>query len=147
MYSFFTLQVIASLATPLAANIPFADYILAPKSRTVNPASIHQVNRTVYNTPSLVGSVHGSAICNGISSVTFGHAKNIAGIVSVTVGHASSPNAFIGLIYTESSLWINVQASDATADVGLDEVCGYRLGEVLEHTRLIEFMKEELSDI
>ena len=65
----------------IAANIPYAEYILAPKSRTVKPASVHQVNGSVSNAASLVGSVYGSATFNGISSLTCDHAKNIGGIV------------------------------------------------------------------
>ncbi len=43
-------------------------------------------------------------------------------MASVTVGRSSSQDDFLGLPYTESSLWINDEASDATADAGLDEL-------------------------
>jgi len=89
---------------------------------------VHRVNGTVSNAESLTTKSHGSAIFHGISSVTFDYSKNIAGVVSVTVGTSSSPIAFIGLTYTESSLWINGQASDATADAGLDEVLWLPVG-------------------
>jgi hypothetical protein len=46
----------------------------------------------------------------------------------VTVGTSSSPDAQIGLTYTESSLWISGQANDATADAGLNEVLWLPLG-------------------
>ena len=123
-----TLLSVAILTTPLLADVLYSEYILAPASRTVYPASVHKVNGSVSNAASLTGSAHGSATFNGISSVTFGYGKNIAGVVSVTVGSSSSPNAFIGSTYTESSLWINGQASDATADAGLDEVLWLLVG-------------------
>lgn len=119
---------VAALITPLIATVPYSEYILAPSSRTVYPASVHKVNGSVSNAASLAGSAHGSATFNGVSSVTFDYGKNIAGVVSVTVGTSSSRHAFIGLTYTESSLWINGQASDATADAGLDEVLWLPVG-------------------
>jgi hypothetical protein len=128
MQRVFSLLPIVALVQPIVATIPYSEYILAPTSRTVYPASVHKVNGSVTNADSLAGSPHGSAIFNGISSVTFDYSKNIAGVVSVTVGTSSSPDAFIGLTYTESSLWINGQASDATADAGLDEVLWLPVG-------------------
>jgi hypothetical protein len=61
--------------------------------------------------------------------VTFDYGKNIVGVVSVTVGRTSSPDAQIGLTHTESNLWINGQASDATADAGLDGVLWLPVGQ------------------
>jgi hypothetical protein len=119
---------LVALALPVVATVPYQEYILAPSSRTVYPASVHQVNGSVTNAASLVESADDNAIFNGISSVTFDYAKNIAGVVSVTVGESSSYDAVIGLTYTESSLWINGQASDATADAGLDEVLWLPVG-------------------
>lgn len=111
------------------SEVPYSQYILAPSSRTVYPASVHQVNGSVTNGESLIGGPNGTASFNGISSITFDYAKNIAGVVSVTVGASSSPDAVLGLTYTESSLWINGQGSDATADAGLDEVLWLPVGE------------------
>ena len=128
MRSLFSLLSVTALVSPLIATVPYSEYILAPASRIVYPASVHKVNGSVSNAASLVGSAHGSATFNGISAVTFDYSKNIAGVVSVTVGSSSSPHAFIGLTYTESSLWINGQASDATADAGLDEVLWLPVG-------------------
>ncbi len=110
-----------------ASAVPYSEYILAPDSRTVYPARVYKVNGTVVNAQSLVNGP-GNAIFKGISSITFDYGKNIAGVVSVTVGASSSPNAFIGLTYTESNLWINGQASDATADAGFDEVLWLAVG-------------------
>lgn len=115
------------LSTTVQA-IPYSEYILAPSSRTLYPASVHRVNGTVSNASSLTGSASGSAIFNGTSAVTYDYGKNIAGLVSITVGASSSLDAYIGLGYSESSLWINSQASDATADAGLDELLWFNVG-------------------
>ncbi|KAF3769316.1 family 78 glycoside hydrolase [Cryphonectria parasitica EP155] len=109
---------LAGLVT--AASPPYAEYILAPESRKILPAAIHRVNGTVSNAQSLVASTNGSAVLRGNSSITFDYKRNIGGVVSVTVGSVSSSDAVIGLTFTESSLWINGLASDATADAGLD---------------------------
>lgn len=109
--------------------IPYSEYILAPDSRTVYPYSVYQVNGTVSHADSLVGSAGGSATFRGVSSVTFDYGKNIAGVVSVIVGLSSSTGAVLGLTYTESNLWINGEASDATADAGLDEVLWLPVGQ------------------
>jgi len=111
----------------LAGAVPYSEYILAPASRTVYPASVYKVNGTVTGAESLF-QASGSAVFNGVSSVTFDYGKNIAGVVSVTVGSSSSPDAFIGLTYTESSVWINGHGSDATGDAGLDEVLWLPVG-------------------
>lgn len=107
------------LVPALVSAIPYSEYILAPESRTLYPASVHKVNGSVTAPQSLVGG-NGSAIFSGNSSITFDYSKNIAGVVSITVGKSSSPDAGIVLTFTESSLWINGEASDATADAGLD---------------------------
>jgi hypothetical protein len=123
------LSSLAFLANLLVATVPYSEYILAPDSRTIYPFAIHKINGTVSNAASLIGDIGGQAIFHGVSSVTFDYGKNIAGVVSVTVGVSSSPDAQIGLTYSESSLWINGQASDATADAGLDEVLWLPVGQ------------------
>jgi energy-coupling factor transporter transmembrane protein EcfT len=117
------------LSQAFVAAVPYSNYILAPKSRTVYPAAVHKVNGTVSNAESLIENVHGDACFQGVSSVTYDYGKNIAGVVSVSVGKSSSPDAFIGLTYTESSLWISGQASDATELYGLDEVLWLHVGQ------------------
>ncbi|PSR77048.1 Six-hairpin glycosidase-like protein [Coniella lustricola] len=103
-----------------SATALYSDYILAPASRVILPPAIHQVNGTVSNAQSLIGAANGSATLKGSSTITFDYEKNIGGIVGVTVGSVSSPDEVIGITFTESSLWINGAASDATADAGLD---------------------------
>jgi len=116
------------LASTLGATVPYSEYILAPESRTLYPVSVYQVNGTVTGAETLTGTASGSAVFKGVSSVTFDYEKNIAGVVSVTVGSSSSPDAFIGLTYTESSYWISGEGSDATGDNALDEVLWLHVG-------------------
>lgn len=49
-------------------------------------------------------------------------------MVSVTIGSSSSSDAFIGLTYSESSIWISGEGSDATGDFGRDEVLWLHVG-------------------
>ena len=46
--------------------------------------------------------------------------QNIAGVVSLGIGNVDG-DQYIGLTYTESSLWISGEGCDATADAGIDE--------------------------
>lgn len=46
--------------------------------------------------------------------------QNIAGVVTVDVG-SSDNGQFIGVTFSESSLWISGVGCDATADAGIDE--------------------------
>lgn len=100
----------------------YSQYILAPDSRTVYPAAIYRVNGSVSNANSLLASSspNGNATLKGNSSITFDYTKNVGGVVSITVASSSPPGTVLGVTFTESSLWINGQACDATADAGLD---------------------------
>lgn len=122
MHYFLLYLVFGALVTPQIRAVPYSEFILAPASRLVNPVSVHRINGTVTGATSLLGNSTGSAVFKGPSSVTYDYMKNIAGVVSVTVGGSSSPDALIGLTYSESAVWINGRGSDATADAGLDEV-------------------------
>lgn len=119
----------------VSASAPFSQYILAPPSRIVFPVSVHQVNGTVSNAASLTSitgtdNTTGIATFQGPSAVTFDFGKNVAGIVSLVVGNSTlngsaltqAGDAWIGVTFSESSLWISGEASDATADAGQDVV-------------------------
>jgi hypothetical protein len=119
------------LAPTLAAassNIPYEQYILAPKSRDLIPPSVHGVNGSVTRAKSLTQSSGGEATFHGVSSVTYDFGKNVAGLVSLDVGSSSSSSAFLGVTFSESSLYISNQASDATADAGLDTPLWFNVG-------------------
>ncbi|GME47657.1 Alpha-L-rhamnosidase [Neofusicoccum parvum] len=116
---------LASLATSALA-IPYEEYILAPSSRTLHPVSVWKVNGTVDGAESVTGDALGSATFTDASAVTFDYEKNIAGVVSLTIGEVSDENQYIGITFSESSLWISGESSDATADAGEDETLWFQ---------------------
>ncbi|KAK3938559.1 Six-hairpin glycosidase-like protein [Diplogelasinospora grovesii] len=112
---------LCALSRVAATSAPFSEYILTPKSRTVVPVSVYNVNGTVNNAQGLT-KAGGVATYQGASAVTYDFGKNVAGIVSFNTGSVSGSNEFIGISFTESSLWINSNGCDATADSGIDEI-------------------------
>ncbi|OCL08195.1 hypothetical protein AOQ84DRAFT_45542 [Glonium stellatum] len=120
--SFLTLPVLFNYVS----GIPYEQYILAPSSRTLYPISVHGTNGTVSNSISLARSLTGSCVFDGVSSATFNYQKNIAGVVTLTIGTISSSDQFIGITFSESSLWISSKYSDATADGGRDETLWFQ---------------------
>jgi hypothetical protein len=102
--------------------IPYEEYILAPSSRTLRPVSVYNVNGTVAGAETLSLGQAGSATFQDHSAVTFDYGKNIAGVVSLSIGELSDSHQLIGLTFSESSLWISGEYSDATADAGRDEI-------------------------
>ena len=119
-----TQAALLALASIVAAR-PYQEYILAPSSRTVHPASVYNVNGTVAESGSITGGATGSANFQGVSAVTYDFGKNTAGLVSFEVGNLDA-GRYIGLTYTESSLWISSEGSDATQDSGIDEVLWFQ---------------------
>ncbi|GAB7354936.1 hypothetical protein MBLNU459_g5557t1 [Dothideomycetes sp. NU459] len=69
----------------------------------------------------------GSTTFQGPSAVTYDYRKNIGGLVSFVVSETSDSNQFIGISYTESSLWITSDGSDATQNVGIDETLWFQI--------------------
>ncbi|KAG4027256.1 hypothetical protein MFRU_031g00060 [Monilinia fructicola] len=114
------------VSTKVAA-VPYEEYILTPNSRTLIPASVYNVNGSVISSEALTAiGGSGSASFGPSSAVTYDFEKNIAGIVSFNVGSIDGDgdkdaDQFIGISFTESSLWINENGCDATADAGIDE--------------------------
>ncbi|KAL2701605.1 hypothetical protein AAEP93_005903 [Penicillium crustosum] len=112
---------------PACFAVPYAEYIYAPPSRTLIPPAVIGVNGSVTTPESLTNASDvRPAVFNGPSSVTFDFQKNVAGIVSVNVASASS-DAFIGVTFSESSLYISEQSCDATADAGFDSPLWFSL--------------------
>ncbi|KAJ8059334.1 hypothetical protein OCU04_012292 [Sclerotinia nivalis] len=105
------------------AAVPYEEYILTPNTRTLVPVSVYNVNGSVTSPEALTGTgCSSSAIFASSSAVTYDFEKNIAGIVSFNVGSIDGDeDQFIGISFTESSLWINENGCDATADAGIDE--------------------------
>lgn len=111
-----------------ALAVPYSEYILAPQSRTIRPASVYNVNGTVNNAEALTEGASGSlASFEGVSAVTYDFGLNTAGIVSFTVDSTSGSDEYIGVSFTESSLWINSVGCDATQDAGLDEALWFEV--------------------
>ncbi|KAJ6096976.1 hypothetical protein N7486_007722 [Penicillium sp. IBT 16267x] len=123
----FTLMLLLPLVAA-ASRVPYEEYILAPSSRNLNPTSVYQVNGSVTNVNSLTQSSGSGAIFNGISSVTLDFGKNVAGLVSLDVKSASSSSAFLSVTFTESSLWISSEYSDATGNSGFDRPLWFNVG-------------------
>lgn len=119
---------VLGLLTTALAQVPYEEYILAPPSRTLIPPSVYEVNGSVSAAESLTSSNGGSAVFEGESAVTFDYTKNIAGLVSLTFGEASDEDEYIGVTFSESSLWISGLGSDATHDSGIDEILWFRYG-------------------
>ena len=59
--------------------------------------------------------------------------QNIAGVVSLDIGSTDS-DQYIGLTYTESSLWISGEGCDATADAGIDEALWFHVNSAGTYT-------------
>ncbi|ORY14279.1 bacterial alpha-L-rhamnosidase domain-containing protein [Clohesyomyces aquaticus] len=106
--------------------VPYAEYILAPSSRTIHPISIHSYNGSVSNPESLTGS-SGSSVFEGNAAIAYDFGKNIAGVVTLEIGSISDANQYIGVTFSESSLWVSNKSSDATADAGKDQTLWFKL--------------------
>lgn len=115
-----------SLTAAAASAAKYEEYILAPASRTLHPVSVWQgkINGTVTGVDSLAGDGVGSATFQDKSAVTYDFGKNIAGLVTLQIGQ-TDPDQFIGFTFSESSLWISGEGSDATEDAGIDEIIGF----------------------
>lgn len=105
---------------------PYSEHILTPASRTLLPATVHNVNGSVAAAASLT-TPPGNATFKGESAVTYDFGNNIAGIVSFNVSTATGTAEYIGISFTESSLWINSEGCDATADAGIDEALWFKV--------------------
>ncbi|KKY15769.1 putative glycoside hydrolase family 78 protein [Phaeomoniella chlamydospora] len=104
----------------LVAAIPYEQYVLTPRLRTLLPTSVLNVNGTV-EVPEALLSSSGVTRFQGPSAVTYDFGKNVAGIVSVNLSAVQGNDEFVGVSFTESSLWISSEGCDATADAGIDE--------------------------
>ncbi|PIL35434.1 hypothetical protein GSI_02161 [Ganoderma sinense ZZ0214-1] len=110
------------LAAGAVALVPYQQYILAPPSRTVRPIAVRLQSGSLSSATALLDNSISSKQsltldASTASSVTYDFGKNIAGWVNF---NTSSSDGSVGFTFTESSLWISSEASDATADGGLD---------------------------
>ena len=123
---------LATLFTP-AISIPYDEYILAPRSRTLHPVYVHNTNGSVSNPDSLTG-LNGSSVFDGIAATSYDFGINIAGIVSLNIGSVSDSSQYIGVTFSESSYWVSNASSDATADAGKDETLWFHVTEPGRYT-------------
>ncbi|KAH7384304.1 Six-hairpin glycosidase-like protein [Phaeosphaeria sp. MPI-PUGE-AT-0046c] len=113
----------------LASSIPYSQYILAPKSRTLHPVSIHSSNGSVTKPEALTTSsqTDSSTTFRDSSATAYDFGINIAGIVSIDIASVSDASQFIGVTFSESSLWVSNASCDATADAGKDETLWFHV--------------------
>ncbi|MCJ1331883.1 hypothetical protein MMC10_008575 [Thelotrema lepadinum] len=111
-------SLVCFLCMSFVTAIPYSQYILAPLTRTVSPKAVHQINGTASGAENLLSGGSGSASIGSNGSVALDFGKNIAGVASMNIGSQGSSS--VALTYSESSLWINGEACDGTADAGLD---------------------------
>ncbi|KAK5169384.1 uncharacterized protein LTR77_005359 [Saxophila tyrrhenica] len=119
-------KIIPLLLATAASAAQYEQYILAPSSRSLHPVSVYNVNGTVNGAASLTGDAIGSATFDGVSAVTYDFGKNIAGLASLQIGNVDE-DEYIGISFTESSLWISGEGCDATADAGIDEALWFHV--------------------
>ncbi|KAH6658223.1 Six-hairpin glycosidase-like protein [Truncatella angustata] len=116
-----TLYCQLALATLAAADVQYGEYILAPSSRTLAPASVYQTGGDVEGFDALVDPAsQASTTLDGEGYVTLDFGKNIAGTVSFQVDTLEGDDEAIGFTFTESSEWISAEYCDATQDDGID---------------------------
>ncbi|THZ93856.1 Six-hairpin glycosidase [Aureobasidium pullulans] len=118
---------LTTLLSSSAAAVPYAEYILAPSQRDLSPVKVHQANGTVTNAAGVTTSGSGGTTFNSVSAVTYDYTKNIGGLVSFVVSSASDSEQYIGISYTESSLWISPDGSDATQNIAIDETLWFKI--------------------
>lgn len=106
--------------------IPYAEYILAPKSRTLNPVSVHNTNGFV-SAPGTLTAPSGSSTFSNDAATSYDFGINIAGLVTLSIGAVSDASQYIGVTFSESSLWVSNASSDATADAGKDETLWFHV--------------------
>jgi hypothetical protein len=121
------IPLLAYASTSLA--IPYSQYILAPKSRTLHPVSVHSSNGSVTTPSHLTTSSppNSTTTFRDSSATAYDFGINIAGIVTLHIASVSSPDQYIGVTFSESSLWVSNASSDATADAGKDETLRFHV--------------------
>lgn len=121
------ISIVAYASASLA--IPYDQYILAPKSRTLHPVCVHSSNGSVSSPENLTtsSSSNGTTVFDGESATSYDFGINIAGIVTLTVDSVSDQDQYIGVTFSESSLWVSNASSDATADAGKDETLWFHV--------------------
>jgi hypothetical protein len=112
-----------ALLAAAATQVPFHEYVLAPTSRVISPASIYQTGGNVGNAAALLTTSaaatqnnQSTSFAENRSYVTLDFGKNIAG----RVGSTSTPFRGRATQFSESSMYISTQYCDAVTDGGFD---------------------------
>ena len=110
---------VALLSSSGALAAKYSEYILAPSQRVLSPVLVRQANGTVTNPSAVTTGGSGNTVLTGESAVTYDYGKNIGGRVSFSVNSVNGSGNYIGISFSESSLWISPDGSDATQNVGI----------------------------
>lgn len=137
LYLYFLVGLCVHLAFTVS---PYSTYIYTPEKRTILPVSVHNINGTRDGAASLT-SPPGAAQFGPASAVTYDFGKNVAGIVSFNVTSVAGSDEYIGISFSESSLWINSEGCDATADAGLDVALWWKVAANSLYTAAKEFQR------
>ncbi|KAF1933300.1 glycoside hydrolase family 78 protein [Didymella exigua CBS 183.55] len=116
-----------------AIAMPYDEYILAPRSRTLHPVVMHNTNGSVSNPESLTSST-GSSIFDGNAATSYDFGINIAGVVSLSIASVSDLSQYIGVTFSESSYWVSNASYDATADADKDETLWFHVAAPRRYT-------------
>lgn len=149
---------------------PYAEYILAPTSRTLRPATVHFANgsvtcasransagcasnllaNNVASADQVCGKTWGhrhqkhygqsTVTLHQDSAITYDFGKNVEGIVSFVVDAQSTLTQTMHVSFTESSLWIS-ELCDTTADAGLDAALNFTITRPGTYTASPEFRR------
>ncbi|KAJ6484860.1 Six-hairpin glycosidase [Mycena sanguinolenta] len=102
---------LAPTTLALAPAGPWDAFNFAPKSKTVYPAAIREVEGTVTNSQGLVNN-SGSATLNGQGTyITLDFGVEVGGLISINLDSVASTSS-LALSFTESPMFIRPTASD-----------------------------------
>ncbi|KEF56716.1 uncharacterized protein A1O9_06906 [Exophiala aquamarina CBS 119918] len=99
------------LGATAAAQVPYAEYVLTPRSRILRPAEVYNVNSTVGSTEDLTSDRAARTTFTGPSAVTYDFEKNVAGLVAFNVSEVAGSCAYIADAGIDESLWLAVEAN------------------------------------
>jgi len=103
----------AFLVLPLLAQASkYQQYILAPGSRTVTPQWLYAVEGDVGN-PTGVGNGSVTVFNGTNSSIILDFGQNVAGTVQFDVSSVSGSSEYVGISFSESSLWTSPYMCDS----------------------------------
>jgi hypothetical protein len=117
----FVIALVATTCTRCALAAEYEQYIPAPSSRNLHPVSVHGVNGTIEGAEILLKDTPGNATLRGSSFVTYDFGLEIGGISLLRVG-STDPDQYLGLTFSESSLWVSLLPSDNCAFTKWDNI-------------------------